>query len=314
MHAMAALEQHVGKSRVAFRLPERDLITEGIAYDPKSGDFFVSSVHKRKVLRVTPDGRSSDFLKAGQDGLLGVTGLWVDSARRALWLSTAWAPMVADLRPEEKDTSFLMEYDLGSGKLRRKLAPPSGVSGANLSDFGVGPDGTLIVSDPFSGRMYVLPPRAEGLQVLVEKGILASPQGVAWSPDGSAVFVADYSQGIARIDPKTGAVALLPAPADTALSGIDGLVWARGSLVGIQNGVTPHKLLRLELAPDASRITRASVLERSNPEFEEPTLAVVAGSDLFYVAASQYSRVRKDGSLDLDKMKPPVVLRLPIDW
>jgi hypothetical protein len=63
---MAALLAPVGRSRVAFTLPERDLVTEGIGWDPKSGDFFVSSVHRRKVLRVSRDGRVADFVKEGR--------------------------------------------------------------------------------------------------------------------------------------------------------------------------------------------------------------------------------------------------------
>jgi hypothetical protein len=71
----------VGRSRVAFTLPERDLITEGIGWDPKSGDFFVSSVHRRKVLRVSRDGRVADFVKEGQHGLFSALALaWTRGA------------------------------------------------------------------------------------------------------------------------------------------------------------------------------------------------------------------------------------------
>src|SRR5260221_9201337 len=36
-------------------------------------------------------------------------------------------------------------------------------------------------------------------------------------------------------------------PIDAAVTGIDGLVWAGGGLVGIQNGILPHRVTRFRL-------------------------------------------------------------------
>jgi sugar lactone lactonase YvrE len=309
---MAALGAPMGRSRVAFSLPEKDLITEGIAQDPQSGDFFVSSVHRRKVLRVSPDGRVADFVTEGQDGLLSALALAVDPRRRSLYVSSEAMPSMLGLRPEDKGRSFVVDYDVDSGRARRTLTPPSGAGEAHLGDLSVGPDGTLAVSDPQSGRVYVLPPSDSTLRVLVEAGPLVSPQGLAFSPDGRWIFVADYARGIARIDPRGGAVGLLPAPEDAPVGGIDGLVYVGDSLVGIENGYSPHKVVRMRLAADQARIVESTVLERSNPLFDEPTLGVVVGDELYYVATSQYSKVREDGSLDLERLKPPLVLRMPI--
>src|SRR5207244_1229705 len=46
--ALDANRRPVVRSVVAFSLPERDLLTEGIAYDPHAKAFFVGSVHHRK--------------------------------------------------------------------------------------------------------------------------------------------------------------------------------------------------------------------------------------------------------------------------
>ena len=311
---MKALDTPIGSSTLAFTLPEKTLLTEGIAYDPKSDAFFVSSVHRRKVLRVTRNGAVSDFVAEAQDGLLSAVALVVDPARRALWVSSEAHPPMIGIRPEDAGRSFVFEYDLDTAKLRRRLGPPAGLADAHLSDIGLGPAGELYVSDPESGRIYVLASGAEQLKVLVDVGPLGSPQGLTWSEDGRWLFVADYTQGIARVDPRTGAVVLLAAPADALLTGIDGLVFAHGSLVGIQNGIAPHKLLRLQLDDTATRVAAVSVLERRNPLFDEPTLAVKVGGELYYVANSQWNHVRQDGSLDEEHMSPPAVLRLRLDW
>ncbi len=292
-------------SEVAFTLPDRELITEGIAYDPKTEAFFVSSVRKRKVVRRDAQGGVRDFVASGQDGLFAAVALAVDPARRALWVSSAAMKPMAGFQKEQDGLSFVLEYDLDSGNLRRKLVPP--VPGGRLADLAVGPKGELVVADPVTGRLYLL--EKDALRVLVDEGPLASAQGLAFAPDGR-LYVADYSQGPARVEVKTGAVRLLDVPPDAAVTGIDGLVWDRGSLVGIQNGTDPHRVIRLSL--DGDRVTAVTVLERAHARWDEPTLGVVRGDALYYVANSQYGAVRRDGSFDEARLKEPTILRMPL--
>lgn len=51
---LEAREPRVNKARPAFTLTgQRDLVPEGIAYDPVDDVFYVSGIYRRKVLRVT---------------------------------------------------------------------------------------------------------------------------------------------------------------------------------------------------------------------------------------------------------------------
>ena len=165
-----------------------------------------------------------------------------------------------------------------------------------------------------TGRVYLLPRGGSELRVLVDKGPLGSAQGMAWTPDGQSLFVADYTQGIAKVAAATGAVSLLDAPADAVLTGIDGLVWADGNLVGIQNGVRPHRVVRLRLDAALERIEEVSTLERANSHFNEPTLGIRVDDIFYYIANSQYEYVREDGTLALDKLQPPVILSTRLPW
>jgi hypothetical protein len=93
--------------------------------------------------------------------------------------------------------------------------------------------------------------------------------------------------------------------------GIDGLYLVDGSLVGIQNGIEPHRVVRLRLDATANRVERAEILERARPDYAEPTLGVVVGRDLYYVAASQWEKFRDDGTIEApESLRPPLVLRL----
>jgi sugar lactone lactonase YvrE len=311
---MAALSEPVGSSAVAFTLPDKTLITEGIAHDPKTGDFFVSSVRRRKILRISKDGSVSDFLESGRDGFYAVVALDVDPGRNVLWASSHASRQMEGYRDEDEGRSFVAEIELGSSKLLRKVEPPRLSPPAIFSDLAVGPNGDLTISDPYTGRLYLLPAGADEPRILVDVGPLVSPQGIAWAPDGRSLFVADYTQGIARVAVADGAVRLLDVPKETVVTGIDGLVWADGSLVGIQNGVRPHRVVRYRLDPDYQRVEEVTVLERGHTSFDEPTLGVRVGADLYYVANSQYRFVGEDGTLDLDRLQLPVILRAPLPW
>jgi sugar lactone lactonase YvrE len=302
----------IEKSELAFTLAQRDLITEGIAHDPAAGAFFVSSVHRRKILRVDGTGVARDFTGEGQDGLMAVLALAVDAPRRALWASTEGVKAMVGFTKEDEGRSFVYEFDLGSGTLRRRLGPPASVPDGRLGDLTVSEAGDLYVSDPASGRIYRLRAGEKQLGVLVGPGPLGSPQGLTLSADGQTLFVADYTQGIARVDTRTGAAAVLDAPDDAALTGIDGLVRIGTDLVGIQNGLRPHRLLRLRFDAAARRVTAVDVLERAHRRWDEPTLGVLVGGDLFYVATSQYAAIGEDGTLAMDRLQPPVILRLPL--
>ena len=154
----------------------------------------------------------------------------------------------------------------------------------------------------------MLDPGAAAFRTLVAAGPLRSPQGLAVSPHG--LYVADYAQGLARVDMGTGAVSWVEWPPDTLAIGIDGLVAVSGGLMAIQNGVTPARVTRLTLSPDGARITRAQVVDRNHPLFAEPTLGVAVGKDLYYVAASQWPAYEDPAHMPAaDTLKPSVVLR-----
>ncbi len=69
---------------IAFTIAEKDLIPEGITYDAKSKSFFVSSIHKSKIIRIDEQGKAADFIKSGQEGIGQVLGIKVNNGK--LWV------------------------------------------------------------------------------------------------------------------------------------------------------------------------------------------------------------------------------------
>ncbi len=313
LRLFADLEAPRGDSVVAFSLGARDLVTEGIAHDPASGDFFVSSVHRRKIVRILSGGREQEFVAEASDGLLAVLGIAVDSPRHRLWACTAAVPQMRGYHPDLEGRTELVAFDLKSGRRDRAFAPPQDDARHSFNDLTLASDGTVYVSDSVSGALYRLAPEAAQLEVLVEPGRLLSPNGLTLSEDQRRLFVSDYPRpsGLAVLQLDTLKLHFPAHAGCPTLYGIDGLARHGETLIAIQNGVRPHRVLGIRLEPDLSRVAEMTVLEKANPHFDEPTLGVMAGDRFYYVANSQWGSFEEDGRIwPEDRLRAPVILSL----
>src|SRR5437868_451231 len=150
VRAMKANLAPRGRGEPAFTLRERELLTEGVAYDAKTRTFFVSSVRHRKIVAIDERGKQRDFLTEAQDGIAGVFGMAVDPARRTLWASSTALPHMVGYRPEDKDRSGLYKYDLATGKLAASYPVPHDGRPHALGDVIVSPHGDAYTTDSAS--------------------------------------------------------------------------------------------------------------------------------------------------------------------
>ena len=298
-------------STPAFTLAERDLLTEGIAFDPKTRSFLVDSVHRGKILRVDVHGRTTEFVPPGLKGFWAPLGMRVDPAHGVLWVAGAALPQTVGYDTADSGRSGLFRFDLASGALTGRFPLPADGQPHTLGDVAIARSGDVYSTDSRGPRVYRVRAGSDSVEEFVSSPLLLSAQGLALDAEERTLYVADYSRGILRIDLATRAVRLLETADDVLALGIDGLSLVEGSHVGIQNGVVPHRVVRLHLDASGNRVERAEVLERARPDYAEPTLGVVVGRDLFYVAASQWERFHADGTIDApDTLRPPLVLRL----
>ncbi|MEP6687514.1 MAG: SMP-30/gluconolactonase/LRE family protein [Gemmatimonadales bacterium] len=299
------------RSRPAFTLVERDLLTEGIAYDPSTRSFLVGSVHQGKILRVDARGHATTFVPAGLPGFWAPLGMRVDPARRALWVAASALPQTAGFDSANTGRSGVFRFDLATGALTGRYPIPDDGQPHTLGDVAIARNGDVYATDSRAPAVYRVRAGADSIERFLTSPLLLSAQGLALDADERSLYVADYSRGMLRVDLATREVRQLDTADDVLTLGIDGLYLVGGSLIGIQNGVTPHRVVRLRLDAGGNRVEQAEVLERARPDYAEPTLGVVVGRDLYYVAASQWEKFRDDGTIDGPKtLRPPLVLRL----
>jgi hypothetical protein len=75
-----------------------------------------------------------------------------------------------------------------------------------------------------------------------------------------------------------------------------------------------ERIARLHLDPAGERVTRLSVIESRNPDFDAPTTGAVAGNDYYYLANSQLEGLGEDGKLKSGvRFKDVLVFRAPLE-
>jgi hypothetical protein len=301
------------RSSAGFTIHEKGLITEGLAYDPVEESFFVSSVHKRKILAVGKNGDVKTFASE-QDGLFSVLGMAVDAKRRHLWVTSTAFPQMINFKKEQDGTSAVFKFDLQTKKLLKKYVLSNAGKKHALGDLTIQSNGDVFTTDSLSPAVYVIHPQKDEIELFLEDPGFGSPQGLAFSSDEQHLFMADYSTGLFDIDIKTRKIGHLAPLAGATLLGIDGLYYHKGSLIGVQNGVTPQRIVRVSLSKDLKRVERLEVLEANNPVFLEPTLGVLVKDVFYFIANSQWPLIDDNGNLAAeDKLQDPVVLKIQLD-
>jgi hypothetical protein len=280
-----AINKPVLNSDIAFEVHEKDLMPEGLAYDPVESAFYLGSIHKRKIIKIDKFGHVEDFAKEMQDGLWSVVGMKVDAKRRVLWVNSSALQKMKGSAKERLGSAGLFKYDLETGRLAKKYL--IGNRPLHLfNDLAVNAQGDVFVTDSLLGAIYFVSHDQDKLELFVGPERFSFPNGIALSDDDRFLFVS-HAEGMSIIDTHKRSCLALSHPPEICLSLIDGLAFYRGSLVAVQNGFRPERLVRFFLNEELNRVEGVRILEANNSRFHFPTTGVVVGDEFYYIANSQ---------------------------
>ena len=296
LHAFATNRAPQGEVELVAELPGHTGIIEGIAVRVRTGDLFLGDVHHRCIWRRDRDGRIARFTAEDED-LAGIFGIVVDEPRNALWAAMSAVPEMSGYTPEMKGQAALAEFDLATSELRRVVPVPADGRDHGLGDLCVAPDGTVYATDSKSPVIWFLAPDAEELQKSADSPVFGSLQGVTL--ERRTLVVADFSNGLFTVDLGTGNITALPAPKNTTLVGLDGLIPVPGGIIAVQNGVEPQRVIRVAFSPELDTVTSVNVLASSLPDLWDLSLITLMNDRPTFVTGAGWDGV------DAAKNRPP---------
>ncbi|WP_162127698.1 TPR end-of-group domain-containing protein [Flavobacterium phycosphaerae] len=290
----------IATSQKVVSLTEKDLHPEGLTYLPKSKTWLVTSIRKRKIATFNlKTGQCSDWLTDA--GMLAVFAAKADSKEQYLWVATTALPEMERYTKEQSGMAEILKVDIKTKQIVKRF-PMQG--NHVFGDLVVTQNNTVYVSDSGTAMIYKIENDmlSEWLSLENEGYNL---QGITLNHDESKMFVADYLKGILMVSVSDKNKTWLGFPEDTSAKGIDGMVFYANSLVVIQNGVKPIRVVQFQLNKAQNAIESYKVVDNNRSEFNEPAQAILVGDSLYFFANSPWNAYDKNGNLELTKFENP---------
>jgi hypothetical protein len=267
------------------RLIRTDIELNGEGIDAFDGGWIAGSMTTGNLHRIDASGATTVVWREAEPSrrILGVRN---DAVRRIVWACSTG--------PNEREPH---------SQLLRVSQQPSGVQRFRFpdvrslcNDVALLPDGSVAVSDSERGAVLQLTPDGQW-RTLAKPGTFGYPNGLTYLTAAQRLVVTDL-RGLWTIDLKAARIAAVEAPEGTFVGGIDGLYAIRGGLLAIQNGLRPHRVVRIVLGNGAQRVERVAVIASNLPELAEMTTAAVVGGEITVLASSQLVQLVSSDSAD----------------
>ena len=306
----AANRRAIGASTRLHAFGAADWLPEALAWDARTKRLFVGDVRRCEIRVLANPARASSADHRFARLPASVFALGIDAKRQRLWASiatVAQADGCGEGAPAQERTA-LVALDLRSGRVLQRVE--AGLPGV-LGDLLVADDGSVYITESVHGAVLRLRPGARAFDRLDVPGDFVSPQTPALSSDGRTLRVPDYARGLAMLA-LDGCPCAARWPANGAgvfTAGIDGLVRDGATLVAVQNGTSPPRLVRF-----SDDLRRQQVLESGTPGLGEPTHAIVVGRSLWFIADVGWDRFEASGKRKADAPPSHAELRaIPLD-
>jgi len=293
-------------SKEKFSLSEKDLHPEGLLYLEKHKLWLSSSIRNKKVVSFDEKGNCSDWFT---DCLYSVFAIRADPKEKYLWITCSAIPEMKGFSKQLVGKSEILKVDIATRKLVKRYA----IEGNHVfGDLVVIKNNDVYISDSDEAIIY----KIENESLVLWKDLQNEAfnlQGITFNANESKLFIADYLKGVLVIDLTSKNGNWLEFPDHASQKGIDGLVFYNNSLIAIQNGVVPIRIVRYVLNESQTKIIDFTVLDHNRKVFDEPSLTTLVKNKIYFFANSPWKFYDKNGQLDETKLENPKLFELSLE-
>ena len=286
-----------------------DLIPEGIVYDDDSEKFYLSGLHRHKIMEYGRFSNDlSNFIEEGYAGYGMGVGMKIDPEHRKLI-------SLSSNNTERGFSSSVHFWDLYNPS-NHSVIVHSDTSGFFFNDLIIDRSGNIIITDTEASRIWMIQKGDTTLQIIYEEASLY-PNGIAYDPENDQIYIASWQKGILRLDLENDTTFTIHTGEVKASQGIDGLYFYKNSLIGIQNGyqdLSRHNIVRFYL-DDQFVVRSIDTLAINHSSFNVPTTGVVVGDRFYCIANSQLDNLNQETNeiIDTSILDPTFILGIPLD-
>ncbi len=264
------------QSELAFEIPRKDLITEGIAYSKTTDHFYVGDLFQTKIVQINAKtGESSDFIDSDIYKARYI-GIMVDDKRDHLWA-------VGNHIQDGVRTSSVVKFNVLTGELINYYTTKDTLI-RTLNDIVIDKYGNAYISDSSNEHIFRIDNKTNKLTLFFESNEdLYRPNGMAVSEDLKYLYV-NSTKGLRIID--IASRKIINTENELNSASMDGLKRYKNSLIGLKGDWTnfDNKVIRYYLSADGSKLESKEVIIKNSEYFGAATTVVVKGDEVYCLA------------------------------
>lgn len=267
------------------RFTATEAYPEGIAWSTSQNSFFVSSIRRGVIGKVTLNGHYTPFIR--DDKLVSTAGLKFDAPRNLVWAAVGdVGNSMRSIPATQGKLAALAAYDATTGERRAYHDLGGLVEGRHFAnDLALDAQGQVYVTDSFSPVIYRLDAQGR-VSLFVRSEWFAGEgfnlNGIVWHPDGYLLVNKHNSGELFRIS-TTGAPDVQRVALPEALKGADGLLLLAANRLALVQNSGADRVVELVSSDGWKSATIASAHKTSG---SFPTAAARVG-ERYYVLNSR---------------------------
>jgi hypothetical protein len=237
-------------SRTVAKLPVKQVIAEGLRYNPVDFCFFVSSIYKGIINNVNK--RNKILWQCKNNNFGSIAGLKIDRKKNLLWGTFEHQPQSQNFLDSLNGSSGIFCYNFLTKELLLKIEVDKDSPEHHwFGDISLDSNRNVYATDSYTDKIYKFSAPDFKPQIFLSDYNFFSLQGLTFTNDDKFIIFADFPSRLYLYNNKTKEVNEIENLTNHTLPGIDGIYFYKNNkIIAVQNGIYPRRIVEITLDND----------------------------------------------------------------